>query len=57
VARKREERNAHTVLVGKPEEKRPLGSYRRRSENNIRINPKGEGRQGVDWLDVFQGKD
>jgi hypothetical protein len=30
-------RNAHSVLVGKPEGKRPLGSPRRRWEDNIRM--------------------
>ena len=30
-------RSAHTVLVGKPEEKGPLGRPRRRWEDNITI--------------------
>jgi hypothetical protein len=30
-----EERGVHRVLVGKPEEKRPLGRPRRRWEDNI----------------------
>ena len=30
-------RNAYRVLVGKPEEKRPLGRPRRRWDNNIKI--------------------
>jgi hypothetical protein len=30
-------RNAYKVLVGKPEEKRPLGGPRHRSENNIKM--------------------
>jgi hypothetical protein len=28
-------RNAYSILVGIPEEKRPLGRYRRRGEGNI----------------------
>jgi hypothetical protein len=32
-----EERVVHRVLVGKPEEKRPLGRPRRRWEDNIKI--------------------
>jgi hypothetical protein len=32
-----EKRNAYTVLVGKPEGKRPLERSRRRWENNIRM--------------------
>jgi hypothetical protein len=30
-------RNAHKILVGKPEEKRPLGKPKRRWEDNIRM--------------------
>jgi hypothetical protein len=37
VARMEEERGVHKVLVGKPEEKRPLGRPRRRWENNIKM--------------------
>jgi hypothetical protein len=33
-----EKRNAHKLLVGKPEEKRPLGKPRRRGLHNIRMN-------------------
>jgi hypothetical protein len=32
-----EDRGVHRVLVGKPEEKRPLGRPRRRWENNIKM--------------------
>jgi hypothetical protein len=32
-----EMRNIYNILVGKPEEKRTLGRYRRRWEDNIRI--------------------
>jgi len=37
VARMREDRVVHRVLVGKPEGKRPLGRTRRRWEDNIKI--------------------
>jgi hypothetical protein len=37
VARMGKERGVHRVLVGKPEEKRPLGGPRRRWEDNIKI--------------------
>jgi hypothetical protein len=37
VARMREERGVYSVLVGKPEGKRPLGRPRRRWENNVRM--------------------
>jgi hypothetical protein len=32
-----EERNVYRVLMGKPEEKRPLGRPRRRWENGIKM--------------------
>jgi hypothetical protein len=37
VARMGEERNVYRVLVGKPEEKRPLGRPRRRWKDGIRM--------------------
>jgi hypothetical protein len=37
VTRKRELRNAHNILVGKPEEKRPLRRPRRGCEDDIRM--------------------
>jgi hypothetical protein len=46
VARLRERRGEHKVLVGKPAVKRPLGKYRRRSEDNIKIDL-----QEVEWGD------
>jgi hypothetical protein len=35
VARMGDNKNAYRILVGKPEEKRPLGRPRRRWEDNI----------------------
>jgi hypothetical protein len=40
VARTGETRNAYRILVGKPEEKRPLGRPRRRWVNNIKMDLK-----------------
>jgi hypothetical protein len=37
VARMREDRGVHRVLVGKPEGKRPLGRPRCRWEDNIKM--------------------
>ena len=51
------ERNTHGVLVRKTEGKRPLGNFRSRRENIIRINPKGKEWEGIDWVDVIQGID
>jgi hypothetical protein len=38
-----EERKAYTVLVGKPEGKRPLGRPRRRYDDGIRMDLRGTG--------------
>jgi hypothetical protein len=48
VALMREMRNAYKVLVGKPEGKRQLGRPRRRWENQIRMDLKEVGLEGVD---------
>jgi hypothetical protein len=40
VARKEEERNVYKVLMGKPEEKRPLARPRRKREDGIRMDLK-----------------
>jgi hypothetical protein len=37
VERMGEKRNAYSILVGKPEGKRPLGKPRRRWEDNIKM--------------------
>ena len=38
------------VLVGKPEENKPLSWLRRRSEDNIKINLREVGRDAGDWI-------
>jgi hypothetical protein len=43
-----EKRNAYRILVGKPEEKRPLGRPRRRWVNNIKIDIIEIGCDGLD---------
>jgi len=43
-------RNAYKILVGKPEGKRPRGRHRRIWEDNIRMNVKETGWEGVDWI-------
>jgi hypothetical protein len=39
------------ILVGKPEGKRPLGRPRRRWVNNIKMDLRQIGWDGVDWID------
>ncbi|KAJ4445236.1 hypothetical protein ANN_07037 [Periplaneta americana] len=54
VARMGESRNAYRVLVGRPEGKRPLGSPRRRWEDNIKMNLREVGYDGRDWINLDQ---
>jgi hypothetical protein len=42
------------VLVDKPEGKRPLGRPRHRWEDNIRMDLREIGCEGVDWMQVTQ---
>ena len=44
-----EEINSYGILMGKPEEKRPLGSLRRRWDNII-MDIKAVGCNDVDWI-------
>jgi hypothetical protein len=50
-----EKRNAYSILVGKPEEKRPLERLRRWWVDNIKINLREIEWDGVDWIDLTQG--
>jgi len=43
-----ERRGVYTVLVGKPEGKRPLGTHRRRWEDNIKMDFQEVGCGGMD---------
>jgi hypothetical protein len=49
-----EKRNAHRILVGKPEGKRPLG---RRWVDNIKIDLREIGWDDMDWIDRAQDGD
>jgi hypothetical protein len=51
-----EMRNAHKILVGKPEGKRPLGKPRRRWEGNIRMDLRELWQESVNWILPTQGK-
>ena len=52
-----EERGASSVLVGKPEGKRPLGRPRRTWEDNIRMDLRKVGCGYVDWIGLAQDRD
>jgi hypothetical protein len=56
VARMGEKRNVSTLLVGKPDGKRPLGKTRRRWIGNIKMDLFGLGLGGVDWIDLAQDR-
>jgi hypothetical protein len=57
VARLREKRNECRILVGKTEFKRPLGRPRRRRVNNIKMDLREIGWDGMDWIDLAQDSD
>jgi hypothetical protein len=57
VARMGEERKVYKVLVGKPEEKRPLGRPRSRWEDGIRMDLREIGLGGVDWIRLSKDRD
>ena len=57
MARMGEGRGVHTVLVGKPEGKRPLGRPRRRWEDNIKMDLQEMGRGFGDWMELAQDRD
>jgi hypothetical protein len=56
-ARMGEKKNAHRILVGKPEGQRPLGRRRRRWVNNIVMDLRETGWDGIDWIDIAQDRD
>ena len=57
VARMGQGRGVHTVLVGRPEGKRPLGRPRRRWGDNIKMDLKEVGGGCEDWMELAQDRD
>ena len=57
VARMEEGRDVKKVLVGKPDGKRPLGTPRRRWEDNIKMDLQEVGRPCGDWMELAQDRD
>jgi hypothetical protein len=43
-------------LVGRPEGKRPLGKHKRRLEDNIEMDIKERGIDGVNWIRLAQDR-
>jgi hypothetical protein len=54
VARVGEKRNAYKILVGKPEGNRPLRIPRRSWVDNIKMDLREMGWDGMDWIDQAQ---
>jgi hypothetical protein len=52
-----ENRNAYRILVGMPKGKRPLRRPRRRWVDNIKMDLREIGWDGVDWIDMAQDRD
>jgi hypothetical protein len=52
-----ETRNAYRILVGKPEGKRPLGRRRRMWVDNIKMDLREIGWDGIDWIELAQDRD
>jgi hypothetical protein len=52
----RAKRNAYRILVGKPEEKRPLGRPRCRWVDNIKMDLRDIKWGGMEWIDLAQNR-
>jgi hypothetical protein len=57
VAHMGEMRNAYSILVGISQGKRPLGRPRRRRVDNIRMNLRYIGWEGIYWMHLAQDRD
>jgi hypothetical protein len=51
-----EGRSVYRVLVGRPEGKRPLGRRRYRWEDNIKLDLREKGIDGVNWIQLAQDR-
>jgi hypothetical protein len=51
-----EGRSVYRVFVGRPKGKRPLGRHRHRWENNIKVDLREIGIDGVNWIWLAQDR-
>jgi hypothetical protein len=51
-----DKRNAYRILVGTSEGRRPLGRPRRRCADNIKMDLREIGCDGVGWIDMAQDR-
>jgi hypothetical protein len=49
--------NVYRILVGNPEGQRPLGRPKHRWVDNIKMDIREIGWDGVDWIDMAQDRD
>jgi hypothetical protein len=56
VARMGKGRSVYRILVGRPEGKTPLGRPRRRWEDNIKMDLREVGIDGVNWIQLAQDR-
>ena len=52
-----DKKGAYRVLVGKPEEKRPLGKPRIRWEDVIKMDLYDVEWEGMDWINLARGRE
>jgi hypothetical protein len=52
-----ERSDVYRILVGKPEGKSPLGRPRRRWVDNIKMDLRETGWDGMDWIDLAEDRD
>ena len=57
MARMKEGKGVHKVLVRKPEEKKPLGRPRRRWKDNIKMDLQEVGKGCGDWMELAKDRD
>ena len=53
----RQRRGVYRVLVGKPQENRPLGRPGRRWKDNIKMDLQEVESDGMDWIELAQDRD